>query len=257
MRGRQAVERAGGAYCLGGIEITLLFSAWYTDKADEGLIMARIYYVENGPERHRAGKGRKVNIDDVPGKLCGHKITALGTIPPELQTDNPGHTGIAGSHYVVIEVGPEEICAPDFLDRGFYLIEGIGVEQVAKKFRLPLPKPAKPAVSRKTRDLRGDVRVGVRIPVRFINQYDEELYDGWIQNLSRCGMYVTSSGQLPVETRCLFQILQGERGLPSNLFVTGLVMHTHGDGMGIQFVAIEKKAEAGIQKIVGQALSHT
>ncbi len=240
-----------------GIKNTLLFSAWYTDKAGEGYVMARIYYVKSGPDRHRAGKGQEVDINDVAVKLRGHKVTALGTIPPELQMDNPGHPGVTGSHYVVVEVGPEEICAPDFLDRGFYLIEGIEVEQATKKFRLPLPRPAKPAVSRKTRDLRGNVRVGVRVPVRFINQYDENLYDGWIQNLSHCGMYITSSEQLPVETRCLFQIFPDEEGLPSNLFVIGSVVHTHGDGMGIRFDAIEKKTETGIQQIVGQALSHT
>lgn len=83
--------------------------------------MARVYYIRDGQVGTPTGDGEKVAIDEVVERFRGHRKVSLGTTPPALQRGTPGALP-SGRPYVVVEIGPEEVHPPDFLDIGFYLI---------------------------------------------------------------------------------------------------------------------------------------
>jgi len=82
--------------------------------------MARVYYVRDGGGGP-ASQGEELDIEAVVERFRGHRKVPLGPRPPALR---PGGDGRArkGRPYVLIEVGPEEVRPPEFLDIGFYRI---------------------------------------------------------------------------------------------------------------------------------------
>ncbi len=72
--------------------------------------MATIYYPTEST-------GCPIEIDELITRFEGHPKMAMGLTPPGLAGAVSGIDPIA-----VVEIGPEEICAPEFLDCGFYLV---------------------------------------------------------------------------------------------------------------------------------------
>jgi hypothetical protein len=83
--------------------------------------MARVYYIRGGSTGTPTGDGEELGIDEVIDRFRGHRKVSLGPTPPALQSGF-AHRVQPGKRYVVIEVGPDEVRPPDFLDIGFYLI---------------------------------------------------------------------------------------------------------------------------------------
>lgn len=83
--------------------------------------MARVYYIREGRDAPPAGDGEEVAIDEVVERFRGHRKVSIGPTPPALQAGAPGAIR-GGRPYVVVEIGPEEVHPPEFLDIGFYLI---------------------------------------------------------------------------------------------------------------------------------------
>lgn len=73
--------------------------------------MATIYYPND------MTRGSEVDIDEVIEQFAGRPKMALGLTPPGLAGVISGVTPIA-----VVEIGPEEVRAPEFLDFGFYMV---------------------------------------------------------------------------------------------------------------------------------------
>ena len=73
--------------------------------------MATIYYP------NEATHGSEVDMDEVIERFAGHPKMALGLTPPGLASVVSGVQPIA-----VVEIGPEEVRAPEFLDFGFYMV---------------------------------------------------------------------------------------------------------------------------------------
>lgn len=83
--------------------------------------MARVYYIRGGLSGTVAGEGEEVGIEEIVDRFRGHRKVALGPTPPALRSGPSGPLP-AGGGYVVIEIGPEEVRPPEFLDIGFYLV---------------------------------------------------------------------------------------------------------------------------------------
>ncbi|MBI5137705.1 MAG: hypothetical protein HZA24_10295 [Nitrospirae bacterium] len=75
--------------------------------------MATVYYTSEGP--HSAGN--ELHIDQVVTLFQGRPKMAIGLTPPALASAVSGQ-----KPYAVVEIGPEEVRPPDFLDFGFYLV---------------------------------------------------------------------------------------------------------------------------------------
>jgi len=83
--------------------------------------MARVYYIRDGQAGTNAGDGEVIAIDEVVERFRGHRKVALGTTPPALRRIAPGVVP-TGRPYVLVEIGPDEVQPPEFLDIGFYVI---------------------------------------------------------------------------------------------------------------------------------------
>jgi|GEM_PF-3050464 hypothetical protein len=83
--------------------------------------MARVYYVRGGQPGPAAADGEDIDVDTVIERFRGHRKVALGPTPPALQP-GLGGSAHAGKAYVIIEIGPEDVRPPEFLDIGFYII---------------------------------------------------------------------------------------------------------------------------------------
>jgi hypothetical protein len=83
--------------------------------------MARVYYIREGQTGARTGDGESLGIDEVIERFRGHRKVALGPTPPALRKPVAG-TVPEGRSYVVVEIGPDEVRPPEFLDIGFYVI---------------------------------------------------------------------------------------------------------------------------------------
>ncbi len=73
--------------------------------------MATVYYPAQGTH------GNTIDIDEVIHLFEGRPKMAMGLTPPGLAGTISGVCPIA-----VIEIGPEEVRAPEFLDFGFYMV---------------------------------------------------------------------------------------------------------------------------------------
>jgi hypothetical protein len=83
--------------------------------------MARVYYIREGQTGTPAGDGEDVAMDEVVERFRGHRKVSIGPTPPALRSGQPGPVP-GGRAYVVVEIGPEEVRPPEFLDIGFYVI---------------------------------------------------------------------------------------------------------------------------------------
>jgi len=83
--------------------------------------MARVYYIRGGATGQAVGDGEVLGMDAVIDRFRGHRKVSLGPTPPALQSGFADRV-TPGKAYVVIEVGPEDVRPPEFLDIGFYLI---------------------------------------------------------------------------------------------------------------------------------------
>lgn len=75
--------------------------------------MATVYYTSEGPH----ATGNELEMEQVVVMFRGRPKMAVGLMPPTL-------AGVVSGHkpYAVVEIGPEEVRAPEFLDFGFYLV---------------------------------------------------------------------------------------------------------------------------------------
>ncbi|MFQ5508280.1 MAG: hypothetical protein ACE5FN_02975 [Leptospirillia bacterium] len=83
--------------------------------------MARVYDLAAAADLAMAGHGKQMKMKQVARRFRGHRKMALGTTPPALRYGIPEQLKGCG-YKVIIEVGPEDIQAPEFLDVGFYAV---------------------------------------------------------------------------------------------------------------------------------------
>lgn len=100
----------------------------------------------------------------------------------------------------------------------------------------------------RTRPLR--VRVRTDLPVALMDLTDGADLVGRARNLSLGGLYVEAEAQLRVGTHLVVYLAIGPEEALRDAYLTGVVVHLHGDGMGIRFSGASPAAAEALASLV-------
>jgi Tfp pilus assembly protein PilZ len=116
------------------------------------------------------------------------------------------------------------------------------------------PQPKEP-----TTGVRIERRAAVRVPVRVAVSLiciERKVY-GWVSNISAGGLFVQADQMFPIGSRVIVDALLAIDNAVHHLKVEGRVAHTHGGGMGIEFVKPDSASVLFIRRLVNRLLYDT
>jgi len=141
---------------------------------------------------------------------------------------------------------------------GAFSLERGGFSPVVRAFRVADTKPVGGQPTNPTTGVRVERRAAVRVPVRVavsLMCIDRKVY-GWVANISAGGLFVQADELFPIGSRVLVDALLAMDNAVHHLKVEGRVAHTHGGGMGIEFVKPESESVLFIRRLVTRMLFH-
>jgi hypothetical protein len=88
--------------------------------------MAKVYYVKDGSyPQNFIDLGRRVPLDELERRLRGRDLRYLGTLPPELNPDQPSHE----VRHAVVELEMDEPPGQLLIQTGYYLVPQLSPDE--------------------------------------------------------------------------------------------------------------------------------